>query len=111
MLLARVARGSLKKTAEISFERVRFRSSEGSVKVIAMDKLLELPEGENSLMVAYQAVIDGSDIFDLENVADVYRQHFVPAVPPVSVQPPVFERVSLVDPTIRTIVRASTATL
>lgn len=81
------------------------------MKVMAMDKLLELPEGENSLMAAYQAVIDGDGAFDLEDVANVYQQHFVPAVPPISVQPPVFERVSLVDPTIRTIVRASTGTL
>jgi hypothetical protein len=74
-----------------------------------MDKLFELPQGENSLLVAYEALLDGKNNVDEKSVASVYEQYFVTAVPPASVQAPVFERVSLVDPTIRTIVRSSTS--
>ncbi len=73
-----------------------------------MDKLLELPQGENSLLAAYEALLDGKNTVDENSVASVYERYFVTAVPPASVQAPVFERVSLVDPTIRTIVRSST---
>lgn len=74
-----------------------------------MDKLLELAQGENSLLVAYEALLDGKNTVDENSVASVYEQYFVTVVPPASVQVPVFERVSLVDPTIRTIVRSSTS--
>jgi hypothetical protein len=77
--------------------------------MLLMEKLLELPQGENSLLVAYEALLEGKSTVDENNVASVYKQYFVTAVPPASVQAPVFERVSLVDPTIRTIVRSSTS--
>ena len=74
-----------------------------------MNNLLELPTGENSLLAAHKAIEEGRSSVDSEDLQSLYLMHFVPAVPPVSVQPPVFERFSLIDPTIRTIIRSTTA--
>lgn len=75
-----------------------------------MQNLLELlPQGENSLIAAYQAVVDGEGSVDDNDLTKAYEQHFATAVPPASQQAPLFERVSLVDPSIRTIVRSTTA--
>jgi len=71
---------------------------------------LSLPVGENILMAAYRAVTDGRVAEPAELVA-AYEQHFTPTVSVSPVQPPVFERFSLVDPTIRMTVRSSTATV
>lgn len=73
-----------------------------------MSKLLELPRGLNSLMAAYEAIKDAALTAQNEEIAKVYQHHFVTAVPPSNVRAPDFERVSLVDPNIRTFVRANT---
>ena len=68
-----------------------------------------LPVGENILMAAFRAVVEGQLAEPAELVA-AYERHFG-TVPPVShTQPPVFERFSLVDPTIKMTVQSSTAT-
>lgn len=73
-------------------------------------KLLDLPKGENSLMAAYESVLDAKDSPERANdLVATYERFFVTAVPPAAVQAPVFERVSLVDPTIRTVIRSTTA--
>jgi hypothetical protein len=76
-----------------------------------MTTLLELPEGENSLMVAYKAVEQGGTLADEHQLMAVYEQHFVCPTAPLTTDTKMFERVSLVDPTIRTVVRCSTASL
>ncbi len=72
-----------------------------------MSKLLELPRGLNSLIAAYEAIRDASTPAQ-NDIAKLYEQHFVTAVPPSNVRAPDFERVSLIDPNIRTFVRANT---
>jgi hypothetical protein len=74
-----------------------------------MATLLELPKGENSLMVAYRAVEEGGKLDDANRVVAIYEQHFVTKAAPVKPDQKTFERISLVDPTIRTVVRSSTA--
>ena len=72
---------------------------------------LELPTGENSLMVAYKAVEEGGTLADSNQIVAAYQQHFTPTAAPVSPDAKVFERISLIDPNIRTVVRGSTASL
>ena len=74
-----------------------------------MTTLLELPKGENSLMAAYKAVEQGGTFADANQVVAVYEQHFVSKAAPVTPDAKVFERISLIDPNIRTVVRCSTA--
>ncbi len=71
---------------------------------------LHLPTGENILMAAYRAVTEsrGSDAKEL---VAAYEQHFESTVPVPPSQPPVFERFSRVDPTVRMTVQSSTATV
>ena len=76
-----------------------------------MTTLLELPKGENSLMAAYKAVEQSGTFADARQVVAVYEQHFVSRAFPAAPDTKVFERISLVDPTIRTFVRCSTASL
>lgn len=76
-----------------------------------MTQLLELPRGRNSLIAAYEVVEQGGKGAERENVAATYEKYFATAVPPVSVKPHAFDKVSLVDPSIRTVIRSSTAAL
>jgi hypothetical protein len=71
---------------------------------------LHLPIGENILMAAYLAVAEGRSSDPSELVAS-YEQHFKSTVTVPPAQPPVFERFSLVDPSIRMTVQSSTATV
>jgi hypothetical protein len=70
---------------------------------------LHLPTGENILMAAYRAVAEGRS--DPSELVASYEQHFTSTVPVPPAQPPVFERFSLVDPSIRMTVQSSTATV
>jgi hypothetical protein len=69
---------------------------------------LQLPTGDNLLMAAFRAIAEGQ-ITDPTQLVAAYEQHFrsTVAVPPE--RPPVFERFSLVDPSIRMCVQSSTA--
>ncbi|WP_374567533.1 hypothetical protein [Ideonella sp.] len=71
---------------------------------------LSLPATENILLIAFRAVAEGRPSDPAELVA-AYERHFTTTVPVPAVQPPVFERFSLVDPNIRMIVQSSTATV
>ena len=71
---------------------------------------LQLPTGENILLSAFRAVAEGRIAEPTELVAE-YERLFTTAVPVPPTQPQVFERFSLVDPTIRMTVRSSTASV
>ena len=74
-----------------------------------MTTLLELPKGENSLMVAYKAVEQAGTFADANQVVTDYEQYFVSKAAPVTPDAHGFERISLLDPNIRTVIRCSTA--
>lgn len=74
-----------------------------------MSQLLELSQDAKPLLAAYDAMKQQTVATDGGDLVAIYEQHFVTAVPPASTEAPSFERVSLTDPTIRTIIRASTA--
>ena len=76
-----------------------------------MTTSLELPKGENSLMAAYKAVAQGGTLADANQVVATYQEHFVTKAVPSTPDSKVFERISLVDPNIRTVVRCSTASV
>ena len=69
---------------------------------------LQLPTGENILLSAFRAVAEGRISEPNELVAE-YERLFTTAVPVPPTQPQVFQRFSLVDPTVRMTVRSSTA--
>lgn len=80
-----------------------------------MSQLLELSEGVNSLIDAYDSITRNKKLGDTaendNSLVAVYEQYFTTVSPPISERPPVFERVSFVDPTILTFVRSNTAAL
>jgi hypothetical protein len=69
---------------------------------------LVAPAGENLLLLAHRAIAD-KQAPDAAELAAEFHRHFVVTVPPPAGTPPVFERFSLVDPGIRTVIRANTA--
>lgn len=73
-----------------------------------MSKLLDLPQGKNSLVSAYETAKKAHLLTEANELCDAFAQHFTTTAPPVSVQAPSFERFSLIDPTVRTFVRSST---
>ena len=68
---------------------------------------LAAPTGENLLLTAYRAVADKQTPEAAELGAE-YRRHFVVTAPPASGKPQLFERFSLVNPAIRTVISANT---
>lgn len=76
-----------------------------------MTTLLELPNGENSLMLAYRAVEQSGTLADEHQVVAAYDQYFVCPAAQLTPDTKMFERISLVDPTIRTVIGCSTASL
>jgi hypothetical protein len=73
--------------------------------------MLELkpPTGENSVLNAFDVIRKNKDM-KAEEMVTHYNLHFdAPPVPPSDVRP-VFERFSLVDPAIRTVIQSSTTT-
>lgn len=74
-----------------------------------MTTRLELPKGENSLMVAYKAVEQAGTFADANRVVTDYHNYFVSRAAPLTPDAKVFERISLIDPNIRTVVRCSSA--
>lgn len=68
---------------------------------------LKLPVGENPVLNAYDVIRKNKDMMAEEMVGS-YNLHF--GTPPLtpSCARPVFERFSLVDPTIRTVIQSST---
>jgi hypothetical protein len=76
-----------------------------------MSQLLELPLVENSLIAAYEAIVSRDLLATDNDIATIYEQYFVTAVPSLAEKSPSFERVSLVDPSIRTVLRSSTAVI
>lgn len=69
--------------------------------------VLSLPAGENILFEAFRAVADRQSAKPAELVS-TYEKHFTTIVPAPSAQPQVFERFSLIDPTIKMIVQSNT---
>jgi len=69
---------------------------------------LQLPSGENIILSAY-AAIKGDDQVDSLDFVREYEHYFETAVKPATGHQGNFERFSLVDPTIRTVIK-STAT-
>lgn len=68
---------------------------------------LKLPTGENSVLIAYDEVRENS-VMSAEEMGAHYTHNFgAPQLPPSEARP-VFERFSLVDPTIRTVIQSST---
>ena len=69
---------------------------------------LKPPTGENTVLSAYSAIRDNKRL-DAEEMVARYHDLF-DAPPPVSVSArPLFERFSLVDPTIYTVIQSTTA--
>lgn len=69
---------------------------------------LQLPTGENVLLAAFRALETGQVTKSSDLVAE-YERHFTTAVSVPKEQPQVFERFSIVDPSIRMTVQSSTA--
>lgn len=68
---------------------------------------LKLPAGENPVLIAYDVIRKNKDM-KAEEMVGSYNLHFdTPPLIPSCVRP-VFERFSLVDPTIRTVIQSST---
>jgi hypothetical protein len=68
--------------------------------------LSTLQHERNTLMEVYES--SRKDVLDEANLVDIYQRHFRTQAPPVTEQPPVFEKVSLADPTIKTFLRSTT---
>lgn len=68
---------------------------------------LLLPCNENVILSAYAAITESSQVEPEALVAE-YKRLFVSAVQPVQGRTSVFERFSLVDPNLRTIIQSST---
>jgi hypothetical protein len=66
-----------------------------------------LPVGENILMAAFRAVVEGRDARRVD-LAEAYSRHFTTVVPAPPIKPHNFERFSLVDPAVTLTVRSST---
>ncbi|UQY83677.1 hypothetical protein [Ralstonia pseudosolanacearum] len=69
---------------------------------------LAAPEGENLLLIARRAVTEKQAPDAAELVAEFHR-HFVVTAPIPAGKPQLFERFSLVDPDMRTVIQANTA--
>ena len=69
---------------------------------------LAAPTGESLLLKAYRAVAEKQEPEAAELVAE-FQRYFVATVPPHANNSQVFERFSLVDPGILTVLRANTA--
>lgn len=69
---------------------------------------LQLPGGENIILSAYASLTKDDQAASMDFVSE-YERHFVTAVKPATGHQGNFERFSLVDPTIRTVIK-STAT-
>jgi hypothetical protein len=69
---------------------------------------IQLPVGENLLLAALSAV-GKSDQVPSEDLVAQYERHFTTAISVHSKQPQVFERFSIIDPTVSLIVQSSTA--
>lgn len=68
---------------------------------------LEQPVGENILMSAFKAISEGQQVSSDDLVAE-YERHFSAVAPAKPAAQPVFERFSLIDPKIRTIIQSNT---
>jgi hypothetical protein len=74
-----------------------------------MEKLLELVGGENSLLSAYQSMLNGQGHVVEDALTDAYVQHFHSEVAVGLIDPKAIEKFSLADPTIKTVITANTA--
>lgn len=64
--------------------------------------------GENLLLLAHRAIADKQD-FDAAKMTADFDRLFVVTAPPPTGKTQAFERFSLVNPNIRTVIRANTA--
>lgn len=70
---------------------------------------LQVPVGENILLSAFRDVNNESATKTSDELMAEYERHFKTTVPTPPVQPQIFERFSLIDPTIRMTVKSSTS--
>lgn len=68
---------------------------------------LQLPAGENIILSAYASVTQGDQVLSMDFVSE-YERFFGTVVTPAAGHQVSFERFSLVDPTIRTVVKSTT---
>lgn len=68
---------------------------------------IQLPSGENIVLSAYEVVANRQPT-DAAGLAVEYERHFVTSIKPSHGSSSVFERFSLVDPTIRTVITSTT---
>ena len=74
-----------------------------------MSTTLELPIRKNSLVKAYEDSKESRETPTEKDVNELYLQHFVSTVRPITEQPPKFDFVSLSNPAIGTVLQSSTA--
>ena len=74
---------------------------------------LQLPSTENVILSAYAEIVKerADDQADPATLVALYDNLFVTAVPPAQNRPSNFERFSLVDPNLWTVIKSSTAQL
>lgn len=70
--------------------------------------LTTLQQERNTLIEAYESSNRSENVNRLD-LLSLYQQHFETKAQPTTEKAPVFEKVSLVDPTIRTVLRSNTA--
>jgi len=69
---------------------------------------LQLPTEGNIVLDAFNALYESTPIDSAELVA-VYSRYFATAIEPLPGHRRVFERFSLADPTIRTVIKSTTS--
>ena len=70
--------------------------------------LTTLPQERNTLIEAYESSKKNEGLSGHDLVV-LYQQNFETKAQPVNEKAPVFEKVSLIDPTIRTVLSSTTA--
>jgi len=70
----------------------------------------ELPIRKNSLVKAFEESRESreADVIAEKDITELYIQHFVSKVPPITEQPPKFDFVSFTNPTIGTSLQSNT---
>ena len=76
-----------------------------------MGSMLDLIGGENSLMAAYKALVDGVDPTPNDKLLAVYMEHFQAVHPAGGMNSKALDKFSLADPSIRTLTTSSTTSL
>ncbi len=73
-----------------------------------MNTTFELPTRKNSLVEAYEESKESRETPVEQDLNELYVQHFISTVPPITERPPRFDYVSLANPAIRTVLQSNT---